>query len=59
MRAAGEQLDVLGQINVWILACWTFCSFPAGAFLAENKTESLYYSYSSLVKESQSHYSAY
>lgn len=28
MRAAGEQLDILGQINVWILAPWTFCSPP-------------------------------
>lgn len=28
MRAAGEQLDIIGQINVWILARWTLCSLP-------------------------------
>lgn len=30
MRTDGEQLDIFGQINVWILACWTFCSLPPG-----------------------------
>lgn len=44
MRAAREQLDIFGQINVWILACWTFCSLPPGSFLVENRNEWLYYS---------------